>query len=105
MKKTRDEIKQDTLMLLRQLADDWEYSGVIAEDTRMIADMGFESLDVVVLSAQVQEHYGQILPFTDLFEEIGKRELKDICVGEWVDFVDRHINPLPVEASSERAGT
>ena len=98
MKKTREEIKTDNLLLLRRLANDWEYSGVITEETYLLANMGFESLDVVILSAQVQEHYGQILPFTELFSEIGQREHKDISVGEWVDFIYKHLNAVPERA-------
>jgi acyl carrier protein len=90
VKKSRDEILVDVVMLLRRLADDWEYSGEITQDTQFIADMGFQSLDVVVLSAAVQEHYEQVLPFPELFAEIGQRPIPDISVGEWVDFVHKH---------------
>lgn len=95
MKPTREQIQADTLLLLRRLSEDWEYSGAITEGTYFLADMGFESLDVVILSAQVQEHYRQVLPFTDLFNEIGQRELKDISVGEWVDFIHQHLLAAP----------
>ncbi len=99
----REDIRTDTLFLLGRLADDWEYSGVITEDTRLLADMGFESLDVVILSAQVQEHFGRVLPFTEFFNEIGQRERKDISVGEWVDFVFKHLNTKPTPTSMEEA--
>ena len=99
--RTREEILADTLRLLQTLADDWQYSGVVTDDTRLIADMGFESLDVVILGAQVQEHYQQVLPFTDLFEEIGQREVRDISVGEWVDFVYTHLDRSPVSVPQE----
>jgi len=105
MKKTREEIKMDNLLLLQRLADDWEYGGVITEDTYLLAELGFESLDVVILSAQVQEQYGRVLPFTELFSEIGQRERKDISIGEWVDFIDKHLNTVPSETSPERAGS
>jgi len=92
MRKSREEILADMLLLLQQLADDWEYTGEITEDTYLLADMGLQSLDVVVLSAAVQEHYGRVLPFPEFFAEIGQRELRDVSVGEWVDFVDKHLN-------------
>ena len=92
MKKTRGEILADVLQLLRELADDWEYGSDITENTYLFADMGLESLDGVVLGTAVQEHYGQVLPFPEFFAEVGQRELRDISVGEWVDFVYRHLN-------------
>jgi acyl carrier protein len=88
--KSRSDILEDVLMLLRKLADDWEYSGAITGDTRLIAEMGLESLDVVVLALSTQEHYGQPLPLAELFAEIGERDESDMSVGEWVDFI--HLN-------------
>lgn len=102
MKKGREEILADVLLLLHRLADDWEYDGDVTEDTYLFADMGFESLDVVVLATAVQEHYGQVLPFPEFFAEIGQRELRDISVGQWVDFVYRHLNDVPSQRLEDR---
>lgn len=103
MKKSREEILADVMLLLRPLADDWEYSGDVTQDTYLLADMGFQSLDVVVLGTAVQEHYGQVLPFPELFAEIGQRELRDISVGEWVDFINKHLNDVPSQRLEDRA--
>jgi acyl carrier protein len=94
MRRTREEIMIDILNLLHQLADDWEYSQEITSQTRFFADMGLASLDVVVLGAAVQEYYGQVLPFSEIFAEVGQRDLPDIPVGEWVDFVYEHLNQV-----------
>lgn len=88
---TREQVEADTFELLRQLADDWEYSAEIGPETRLLADMGLESLGVVILSASVQDHYGVVLPFADFFVEIGQRAERDVTVGEWADFVYRHL--------------
>lgn len=87
MQLTQDAIQKDTVALLQSIADDWEYSGAIGKETRFLADLGFESLDVVILSVEVERHYSQSLPFTDFFEEIGKRDIRDISIGEWSDFI------------------
>ena len=92
MQRSRQEIVTDVIALLRQLADDWDYSGEITEATYLGADMGFESLDIVVLGTAIQEHYGQVMPFTDFFAEIGQREQRDIAISEWVDFIHTHLN-------------
>lgn len=98
MTKTRDSIMADVLHLLGQLADDWEYAGEITPETYFFTDMGFESLDIVVLATSIQEQYGQVLPFPELFAEIGQREIRDISVGEWVDFVHKHLNETSEKA-------
>ena len=102
MQRSRQEIVADVIALLRQLADDWDYSGEITEATYLGADMGFESLDIVVLGTAIQEHYGQVMPFTDFFAEIGQREQRDIAISEWVDFVHTHLNAQPVTPRTRR---
>lgn len=92
MEKTHEKVMADVLYLFRQLADDWEYSSEIAPQTLLFADIGLQSLDVVVLAISIQEHYGQVLPFSDLFADMGQHGIRDISVGEWVDFVYEHLN-------------
>jgi acyl carrier protein len=98
MKPTRDDIMADVLALLRKLADDWEYTGEITQETRFFADMGLRSLDVVVLGTAIQEHYKQVLPFVKLFAQVGQRAVPDMPVGEWVDFIAENIQEVPAAA-------
>lgn len=88
---TRETILADVLQLLNSVVQDWEFEGTVGADTRLFADLAFESLDLVVLGSKVQEHFGQVLPFTQLFAEIGQRDVHDLTIGEWVDFIARHI--------------
>ncbi len=87
----REVILTDVLNLLNQLARDWEYTGEIIPDTWLFADLGFESIDAVILASFVQEHYGQPLPFPQLLAEIGQREVKDLRIGELVGFIHQHL--------------
>jgi acyl carrier protein len=103
MKRSRSDILADVLQLLRELADDWEYSGAITRDTCLVADMGLESLDVVILGLAVQERYGQTMPVPELLAEIGQRDKRDISVGEWVDFIHEHVNDVGGQNPEDRA--
>lgn len=85
-------IMDDVLNLLSQLAGDWEYSGEISPETFLFADLGFESIDAVVLASHVQDHYRAQLPFPELLAELGRREVKDMRVGELVAFIHHHLN-------------
>ena len=89
---TRPEVTADIIKLLAQLANDWEYTGEITADTLLFRDLGFQSLDAVVLGNSLQEYYGQMIPYADLFAAIGQREFNDITVGEWVDFTYQHLS-------------
>jgi acyl carrier protein len=62
-------------------------SRAIDEQTRFFADLGLASIDAVVLSEKLQEHYGRPLPFNDLMAEIGRRSERDFSVGELIAFL------------------
>jgi acyl carrier protein len=85
------------LELLNELADDWEYDGPIGPGTYFIADLGLESLDIVVLGTMIQHRYGR-LPFAEYLEELGRRpvEDRDVTVADVVAFVCEH-RPIPEE--------
>ena len=91
MKVTREKILADVLDLLNRVVRDWEFEGPIGANTRLFSDLAFESLDLVVLGAQVQDHFGQTFPFPEFFAEIGQRAERDLTIGEWVDFIERHL--------------
>jgi acyl carrier protein len=86
------------LDLLDELAGDWEYDGEIGFDTRFIADLGLESLEIVVLGTMIQQRYGR-LPFAEYLDELGQRtvEERDVSVAELAEFVCEHRQPVPEE--------
>ena len=88
------EVLDGVLKLLQELSGDWEYDGVIGPDTYFLADLGLESLDIVVLGTMIQQQYGR-LPFAEYLEELGQRpvEQRDITVAELVAFVCAHRQP------------
>lgn len=85
------QVLAEILGLMNQLAGDWEYSGSITANTRLLADLGLESLDLVVLGTSIQQRYGR-LPFAEYLADIGQRPLeeRDITVGELVTYVCQH---------------
>jgi acyl carrier protein len=87
------------LDLLGEVAGDWEYDGEIEPGTRFIADLGLESLEIVVLGTMLQQRYGR-LPFAEFLEELGQRpvEERDLTVAELVAFVCEHRQPMLEEA-------
>jgi acyl carrier protein len=88
------QVLSGVLELLNELSGDWEYDGVITPDTYFLADLGLESLDIVVLGTMIQQQYGR-LPFAEYLEELGQRPIdeRDITVAELVAFVCEHRQP------------
>jgi len=83
------EVLPDVLELMTQLADDWEYSGQLTADTYLFADLDCESLDLVVLGTMLQERYGR-LPFAEFLAQLGQQDMKDVTVGQLVEFICNH---------------
>ena len=80
------ELLDEILDLMETLADDWEYGGDLSEETFLFADLGFESLDLVVLGTAIQERFGR-MPFAEFLADIGQRTERDVSIGELVSFV------------------
>jgi acyl carrier protein len=92
------QVTQGILELLSDAQGDWEYTGEIGPDTRFVADLGLESLEIVVLSTMVQQRYGR-LPFPQFFDEIGQRPVdeRDLTVADLATFVCEHRQPTRLE--------
>jgi acyl carrier protein len=95
------EVLDGVLALLGELKEDWEYEEAIDPRTRFIADLGLESLEIVVLATMIQQQYGK-LPFPVFFDEIGQRPVddRDVTVHEVVAFVSEHRAAISQEASA-----
>jgi acyl carrier protein len=91
MSVSKQTVMADIVELLAQLASDWEYDGAIDAQTLLFSDLGFQSLDAVILGNSLQERYGRVIPYADLLAAIGERPLTDVTVGEWVEFTYRHL--------------
>ena len=82
------------------LIDQWRwkvFSGEVTPDTYFLADMGLESLDLVVLGTMIQQRYGR-LPFAEYLAEIGQRPVaeRDVTIAELVTFIGQRRAPVGV---------
>jgi acyl carrier protein len=90
----RETILRELIGILEDMTGDWEvsYDGGIGPDTRLIADLGLESIDVVQLVVAIEEHFGRRdLPFGELLMEDG-RYVDDLRIGDAADFLAKHLS-------------
>ena len=92
MAPTRDSIFDHLRQLLREVASDWDHSEEITDETLLFSQLGFQSLDIVVLGTALQDFYQREMPFAELFADIGQRERRDLSVGELAEFVKSHVD-------------
>ena len=96
---TRDQIFVDVRDLLDELKGDWDYEEEITHETKLFADLGFESIDAVALAAAIEERYRQQLPFAEYLAELAQQEVPDITVEDVVEFTYTHIGAGAAEGA------
>jgi len=92
MRPSRQEILDYLLHKMSELTADWDYPDPVSPESRLFGELGFESLDAVVLCTAIQEHYQTPMPFAELLAEIGQQQ-RDLSIAELTDFVDTHLGP------------
>src|SRR6476661_604824 len=83
----------DVIEIVSELTTDWEtgLSGPPGAETRIVADLGFESIDVVYLVTAIEDRYGrQDLPFEQMLMVEG-RFVDDLTVAQIAAFLRRNI--------------
>ena len=83
----------DITEILKDLTSDWEdaFSDDITRDTRLIDDLGFESIDVVHLITAIEQKYDRRdLPFEELLMVEGRYK-DELTVAEIAEFLGKHL--------------
>lgn len=94
MKPGRQEILDYLLQKLGELTADWDYPDPVRPESLLFTELGFESLDAVVLCTAIQEHYHTPMPFAELLAEIGQQQ-RDLSINELAGFVVAHLGGPP----------
>src|SRR4051812_19510458 len=96
MKPSRDEVLQHFLGILHSLGEEYEDSVASSEDTQILNDLNWRSVEIVYIANEVQKHYDQIFPFEKLIQEIESRGNPEVTVADWVNFIHRHLDASAV---------
>ena len=73
--------------VMRAAFPDRDYSGPVDAATRVFADLGLASIDVIVLAEKLDQHYGRKLPFGTFLSGLRQRGAEDIELGELAAFL------------------
>lgn len=63
----------------------------VDRETRFFADLGLASIDAVVLGEAIAQHFKRQIPFAELMADLGRREQRDLAIGELLDFLRVHV--------------
>ena len=81
--------------LLKDFTQDWdsEFEGDYSRDTRLLADLGFESVDIIQLTVAIEEDFVLYkTPFDKLLMKDG-RYVDDLSIGQLADFLAGYVKP------------
>jgi acyl carrier protein len=87
-------ILQDIVMILQEMTSDWDtgFIGGIGPETRLVHDLGCESIDVVQFVVAIEERFKRRnLPIEKLLM-VDDRYVDDLRVAEVVAFLHRHLS-------------
>jgi len=90
----REVILEDVIHILKDMISDWdmEFDGMLGPGTKIIADLGFESIDVVQFIVAIEERFKcRGLPYEE-FLMVDGRYVDEILVETTVNFLHHHLN-------------
>ena len=87
---TADRVTAELAGVLRNFQDR-EYSGPIGRETMFFGDLGFASIDAVVLGETLETHFGRKFAFDKFLQGLAKSGAQDIRLGELADFLSAQL--------------
>jgi len=88
-----DEIQSKVISVLEEMTQDWDLDlpNGISSETRLMADLAFESIDVVQFVVSLEQAFNKKgLPFEKLFMREGDY-VDELSVSEVIDFLKAHL--------------
>ena len=92
-RRSRDAVYKEMVGIVKDMTSDWDtgFEREIDLETRLIADLGFESIDVVQLVVAIETHFQRRdLPFEELLMSDG-RYVDELTIQNTVDFLEKHL--------------
>ena len=89
--KTADQILAELATVVRRTFPDRDFPDEVDAETRMFADLGLASIDLVVLAEKLELHLGRRLPFGTFLKGLRDRGADDLAIGDLVAFLQAHV--------------
>ena len=88
---TLEDVFSVIVHFIKELSYDWEYSGKITQETTLLSDLGFESIDAVALGTAIEDYYNKKIPFAQYLSDLEEKGVSDISLGEFARFIQKHL--------------
>jgi acyl carrier protein len=90
---SRQQIEDDLIAMLTDMTADWDLSfeGGITPETRLMADLAFESIDVVQLVVAIESHFQRRQMHFEKLMMVDGRYVTELQVKDIVAFLDKQL--------------
>jgi len=86
----KNRIAESIKCILHKMMEETGIEEEIHPTTWLVADLGLESIDIVVLGTTLQQQLNEKLPFSEYLCQV-----RDIRFNEFVSFVAKHVRETP----------
>lgn len=86
-----DQVLIELAEIVRRTFPDRDFSDPVDMGTRVFADLGLASIEVIVLAEKIEAFYGRKLPFGQFLNELRTSGAEDLELGALVGFLQQHI--------------
>jgi acyl carrier protein len=91
MSRSAEQLYADLANVVATAFPDRDVSSPIGPDTKVFADIGLASIELVVLGERLEQFYGRKLPYGPFLAGLRNRGAEDLELGELVAFLQTHV--------------
>ena len=85
-----EEVLQNVINVIEEITEDWELEAEeIGPDTRLSADLGFSSVDVIQMFAAISSRFQQKFRYDNLIVDENEQYKNELTVGEIATYLDK----------------
>ena len=86
-----DQLYRDLALVMARAFPDRDPPADVGPATRVFADLGMASIELVVLGERLEQHYGRRLPFGSFLASLRNTGADDLQLGDLVAFLQQHV--------------
>jgi len=90
MSRPVEQLYRDLAAVMAAVFPERHSSCVVGPETRVLADLGLSSIELVVLGERLEQYYGRKLPYGQFLAGLRARGAEDLTLDELVKFLQRH---------------
>jgi acyl carrier protein len=87
---TPEQIYRDLADVMTRAFPDRDLPEDVGPETRVFADLGMASIELVVLGERLEQFYGKRLPFGPFLAGLRNSGAEDLQLGDLVAFLQKH---------------